>query len=247
MPLPDTIEPRTDTGAASLERAVVEAGGRPRSADEGATAFRWEGRPQAFVLLVGGNLTVRFRTIDRTVPWAECRVTGGQDCMPVTVAVLSHADIAVQAVCRARSNWLELEPEKFLSLVHDDPEFRRVLFAQHARRLPFIFRRLSGQGEASLDQRIAEWLLAHAAAGEVAITHRKLAADLVTAREVVSRRLKILSERGWIEQSRGRITLVALSALIRLAGGSSVRHGGGIKPSQTVEHAGQVVRANQGR
>jgi len=46
----------------SLARAVLDAGGVVRTAEEGQTAFRWQGHPRAFVLITRGKLTVHFRT-----------------------------------------------------------------------------------------------------------------------------------------------------------------------------------------
>lgn len=201
----------------SFERTLLENGGITKSAPEGQTAFRWTGRPEAFVFLKTGRLSVHFRTKDRAVPWAECRATSGQDCMPVTAAILSDRDIAVRATCMAPCTWIELSPIRLTLLVHGQTEFRRALFAAHARRLPAFFSRLSSNSGARFEQRLADWLLRRQELGEVCATHVEIAADLLTAREVVSRKLRDFAEKGWITQSRGRILLSAPAALTRLA------------------------------
>lgn len=205
---------RSDPGM--LERAVMDAGGVLNSGAEGDIAFSWDGRPRAFILLRTGKISVRFRTRERIVPWAECRASAGQDCMPVTAAILSERDITVRATCRAPSTWIELSPTSLILLVHTNPEFRRALFAQHAQRLPTFFARISGGEAISFDQRLAEWLLANGTSGEIRATHQKIAADLITAREVVSRHLKVFADRGWIDQARGRITVSTPQALAHL-------------------------------
>lgn len=201
----------------SLAQAVLDAGGVRKSAAQGETAFRWQGRPRAFVLLETGKLTVHFRTKGRQVPWAECRATEGQDCMPVTAAILSDREIAVRAFCTAPCTWIELSPTSLVLLVHGNLEFRCALFTAHAKRLPTFFSRISSSNAVSLDRRIADWLLSHAHSGEVVATHTEIAADLLTAREVVSRKLKDFATRGWIVQERGRIRLDAPAALSRLS------------------------------
>ncbi len=220
-PQPDCprTAPAPDAGGFSLERAVCDAGGVARSAGAGATAFRWQGRPQAFVLLTSGRLTVHFRTQGRQVPWAECRASDGQDCMPVTAAILSDRNISVRATCTTPCRWIELSPTSLVLLVHGNLAFRRALFAQHAQRLPMFFARISSKNAIGLDQRVADWLLSHARAGEVHATHTEIAADLLTAREVVSRKLRDFARQGWIEQGRGRIRLGAPGALLKLAQG----------------------------
>ena len=215
-----------DTENVSLERAVRDAGGAEKSASEGQTAFCWRGRPKAFVLLKSGRLTVHFRTETRRTPWAECRATDGQDCMPATAAILSGRDISVRATCMAPCTWIELPPTSFVLLVHGAASFRRALFAQHVRRLPTFFARLSSKNAISLDQRVADWLLGHAACNEVTATHIEIAADLITAREVVSRKLRDFAAKGWIVQGRGHIRIEAPAALSRLARGSFSVAGG---------------------
>ena len=53
--------------------------------------------------------------------------------------------------------------------------------------------------------------------GTVTATPTEIAADLITVREVVSRKLRRFAAKGWIEQGRGRIHLEAPAALLRLA------------------------------
>ncbi len=203
----------------SLERAIIAAGGVIRSAPEGAVAYKWQGLPRAFIFVKSGKLSVQFRTKDRQVPWAECRAADGQDCMPVTAAILSERAISVRAVCMAPSTWIELSPLALVLLVHGSTAFRHALFAGHAKRLPTFFARISTKNAVALDQRIADWLLSHACGNEVRATHSDIAADLLTAREVVSRKLKAFASKGWIAQKRGSILIEAPAALTRVSKG----------------------------
>ena len=76
-----------------------------------------------------------------------------------------------------------------------------------------------------IDMRLADRLIGLADGATVlAVTHQKLATELGTAREVVSRQLTDFQRRGWIRQSRGQIgcwngleRLVDPPALERLA------------------------------
>ena len=217
-PCPDAPDA---TAARDLVAAVRAAGGRQQEAAAGALAFRWFGPPRGFVLLVTGRLSVRFHTRNRLLPMAECRANAGQDCMPVTAAILSGTGLSVAAHCLERTRWLTLDPAAFRRLVAEDAAFRRALFAQHARRLPYFFQRVAGPVTRSMEQRVAEWLLANARADTVETTHQAMAADLVTAREVISRRLRAFARQGWIEQGRGTIRLTGAAALSRVARGQT--------------------------
>ncbi len=68
-----------------------------------------------------------------------------------------------------------------------------------------------------LARRLAELLLGERSAGSVETTHADIAADLGTAREVVSRLLKEFERLGAISLSRGRILLRDRAVLADLA------------------------------
>ncbi|ABV94261.1 putative transcriptional regulator [Dinoroseobacter shibae DFL 12 = DSM 16493] len=214
----------------SLVDGLVAAGGVVKSADKGDTAFQWQGQPKAFVLVTQGKLTVHFRKTGQRLAWAECRATQGQDCMPVTAAILSGSPIAISATCTAPCSWIELAPKRFHQLVDDHLGFRRALFAAHANRLPKFFARVSAKNVLGFDQRLADWLLGHVREGAVVATHGDIAAELLTAREVVSRGLRDFAVKGWITQERGCIFLEAPAALARVSKGYLARPSSGSRP-----------------
>jgi CRP/FNR family transcriptional regulator len=73
-----------------------------------------------------------------------------------------------------------------------------------------------------IDVRLARFLLQHAPPAPEALhlTHARLAVELGSAREVVSRQLRQFERHGWIAQTRGALVLrerAALQALIAAA------------------------------
>ena len=68
-----------------------------------------------------------------------------------------------------------------------------------------------------MDVRLARVLLNNADAEKmVARTHQDLAAEIGTAREVVSRQLKSLERRQWVRLHRGMIEILDLEPLQKL-------------------------------
>lgn len=63
----------------------------------------------------------------------------------------------------------------------------------------------------AMDVRIGEYLLSRPSL-VIYATHEEIAAELGTAREVVSRMLKYFEKNGYIELSRGKIKIIDLSA-----------------------------------
>lgn len=89
------------------------------------------------------------------------------------------------------------------------------LLAQRVSDLMEIMEQWMNQ---SLSQRIGSFLLEEAelsAGGELALTHEEIAHHIGTAREVVSRQLKLLSAEGLVRVTRGKIILSDAEAMRR--------------------------------
>lgn len=220
---PATSEPRLQgkpqvISASRFEAMLFDAGATCRSGGTGEHPFSWVGRPEAFVMLRSGKMLLHMKPTQRGTHPFRCHVTVGQDCIPLTAALLSDIPTSVRATCLSPTEWITLASNEFDQAMIQQPGFRQAIFARHLRRLPLLLQRASGPEAGSLDQRLADWLLSYGA-NPVQATHAQIAADLITAREVVSRRLRRFAERGWITQSRGQITVTAAAALSRVARG----------------------------
>jgi DNA-binding transcriptional MocR family regulator len=64
-----------------------------------------------------------------------------------------------------------------------------------------------------MDIRPAEKIAERAEEGTLRATHAQLAAELGTAREVISRQLAEFQRRGWVDLGRGTVTLLDADAL----------------------------------
>lgn len=203
----------------AMQPALIRAGAALKSAGADQPAFDWRGPAKAFIVLTSGQLRVHFGVTKRRAAWAECRIGRGQDCMPLTAAILSGRDIAIRATPLTPCTWFEMPPDAFLRLLQRDVTFRTALFHNHARLLPCYWARASTDKMDRVDRRLADWLLRHAQTGSVRATHTDIARDLLTAREVVSRGLRSFADRGWIIQQRGAVRVTAPAALMRVAKG----------------------------
>lgn len=199
--------------------ALIRAGAASKSAGVNQPAFDWSGQAKSFVVLASGQLRVHFDAGNSRAEWAECRMSEGHDCMPLTAAILSGREIKIRATALTMSTWFEVSSHEFLQLLQLDDAFRKALFQSHARLLPCYLARASADKTDRFDRRLADWLLRHAQTGVVQATHKDIANDLLTAREVVSRGLRGFAQRGWITQKRGTVCLTAPAALMRLAKG----------------------------
>ena len=68
-----------------------------------------------------------------------------------------------------------------------------------------------------MDIRLAQKIIERADTGVLKATHAQLAAELGTAREVISRQLAEFQRRGWIAQGRGTVEILDCDGLRKLA------------------------------
>jgi CRP/FNR family transcriptional regulator len=103
-------------------------------------------------------------------------------------------------------------------LVGDEPAFREFVFGELSGRVYDLMQRLEETGSATIEQRVARHLLRRAGAdGIVRASQVRIASELGTAREVVFRALRALSERGFVKTGRLRIAVLDRKALARVS------------------------------
>ena len=96
--------------------------------------------------------------------------------------------------------------------------FRRFVFANQGRRLSDLIRRVEDVAFGRVDARLARMLVERCGRepGSITATHLQLASELGTAREVVSRQLKVFEKNGWIAVHRGVVEVLQPRALSRV-------------------------------
>ncbi len=105
----------------------------------------------------------------------------------------------------------------FRELYNAEPSFRSFVFEVLSGRVFELMTRLEEVGSLRVEQRLAAFLLEAADAdGAVAMSQARLAAHLGTAREVVFRALRTMSDAGLVTTSRGRVTVRDAAGLQRL-------------------------------
>jgi CRP/FNR family transcriptional regulator len=94
------------------------------------------------------------------------------------------------------------------------------VFSAYSKRITDLFHVVDEIAFQRMDIRIAQKLVELARGSDVVkATHQQLAAELGTAREVISRQLQEFQRRGWIAQSRGTIAIEDRAALESLGQG----------------------------
>lgn len=175
--------------------------------------------PESFLLLLEG--TVRVQQVSESGrELVLYRVSAGESCALTTACLMSHDDYLAEAVAETPVRAVAVPRDVFNDLVTRSTAFRRFVLQAFSSRMVDLFRIIDDIAFQRLDIRLAQKLieLAH---GETTIstTQQQLAAELGTAREVVSRVLGELARRGAIALGRGSIQILNRGALDRLASG----------------------------
>lgn len=168
-------------------------------------------------LVVGGSLRVFYIAADGHEATLY-RVRPGQTCiLALTAAFRSEPYPAWVETEDATLSYVLVPGEMFSRLYDAEPSFRSFVFEVLSGRVFELMSRLEDLGSLRVEQRLAAFLLDTAdASGEVAMSQARLAAHLGTAREVVFRALRTMSQAGLVTTSRGRVRLVDVAGLRRL-------------------------------
>lgn len=183
----------------------------------GATLFRDGDACQYYFLMLEGVARVR-KVSENGHEITLYRIQPGQVCELTTSCLLAGADYSAEAVAEVDVRVLLVPKVSFYEAVTGSPEFRKFVFASLDQGMHELVHLLEEVAFGHVDYRLARHLLDLAGTQQsVRSTHYHLAAELGTAREVVSRQLKEFERHGWVKLSRGNIEILNRSALNKLA------------------------------
>ncbi len=173
--------------------------------------------PEAYLLLLDG--TVRVQQVSETGREIVLyRVSAGESCALTTACLMGYEEYQAEGIAETDVEAVAIPRTTFDDLIARSQTFRRFVFTAFSVRITNLFRVIEEVAFARIDVRLAQRLLELSDANDhVELTHQQLAAELGTAREVISRQLNEFQRRGWISTSRGAIDLRSREALRQLA------------------------------
>ncbi|GGC02291.1 Crp/Fnr family transcriptional regulator [Marivita lacus] len=183
----------------------------------GTAVFGPGAMPDNLLFLLNGRVRVQ-QTSESGRDIVLYRVEAGESCVLTTACMLAHEPYSAEGVTETDVTAVAIPRGAFDRLMASSQDFRDFVLTAYARRITDLFRVIDDVAFGRIDVRLAGRLLALALGGdELATTHQQLAAELGTAREVISRVLHDFQKRGFIAQSRGRITLLDCDKIAKLA------------------------------
>ncbi len=173
----------------------------------GDVIYRPGDAPRGWIVLESGRVKVSL-TADTGRELALYRIEAGESCILTTSALLSDETMFAEAVAEAEVRARLIPAPAFERLMDESAAFRRVVLRNYAERVADLVAVIQDTLFHAAPERLARLILAAAREGVVATTHQALAAELGSAREVVSRVLQRLEREGAISSERGEIRIL---------------------------------------
>ncbi len=156
-------------------------------------------------MVMKGRLRM-FRISEKGREMTIYRIGQGEMCLLAGVCTMGNTQYDFSSEAETDSVLANIPPDVFKELIYRSDSFRAYVFNALAQKLILSIETIEMLIFNSIEERIMAYLQHHANAdGVLNTTHEKLAVELGSSREVISRQLKSMSERGLLELKRGSI------------------------------------------
>lgn len=168
-----------------------------------AYVMRLAGKSRVYKLSSGGREILLYR------------VAAGETCVLTTTCLLGRSDYPASTIVEEAIRDVIVPAHIFHQLMIESAIFRRFVMANYGALISDLIVLLDEVAFLNLDARLAKILLDENGPS-INRTHQQLADELGSAREVVSRQLKRLENKGWVSLGRGYIEVLDKEALKKL-------------------------------
>lgn len=169
-----------------------------------------------FMVLSGSARVLQNTSAGRDI--VICRMFAGKTCIVSALAAMSGDPHTTRAVTNTALTAIAVPTGVFHELIRRSERFRSFVFSAYNTEILGLMGTIEEIAHGRVDSRLATCLLQGKREDDAFYgTHEDLAAELGTAREVVTRQLKSFEERGWVKTKRGSIALRDPSALRQIS------------------------------
>ena len=196
-------------------REMLAKNSRIVEAPIGTVGYREGGPCGAYVMRLAGQSRVyKMSSSGREI--LLYRVGSGETCVITTTCLLGNSDYPASTIVEEPIRDVIIPSAAFNQLMVDSKVFRTFVMTNYGALISDLIVLLDEVAFHSLDARLAKTLL-DVGSDNVPRTHQQIADELGTAREVVSRQLKRLEQKGWVALGRGQVDLLDRVALEKLS------------------------------
>ena len=193
-------------------RTLLEAGARIVKLKTGQPVFGAGDTCEAFLVVSAGSVKVSTAT-EAGRELLLYRVGPGESCVLTTACLMSHTGYDTEGVAETETEAIAIPRHTFDQLLASSARFRHFVFASFGERLHGLVALVQEVALRQVDRRLARFLSERGGSGAIDMTHHDIAAEIGTAREVVSRLLKHFEALGYLKIERRRIVILAPAKL----------------------------------
>jgi len=132
----------------------------------------------------------------------------GETCILNASCILANRTYPAHASTLMETDLVLVPSDNFRRMVATSEQMQRFVFAIMSDRLVSVMELVEEVAFGRMDQRLMDYLVEKSENGRLEVTHQKIANELGTSREVVSRLLKDFERRKRIRLGRNAITLL---------------------------------------
>lgn len=172
-----------------------------------------------YIFVVNGATRV-FKAFENGREMLLYRLQAGETCSLTTSILLAGGKYTASAMTEAETHAVIIPIAVFHDTFDKSKGFRDFVCSTFGGRIRDFIMLLESIATRNVDVRLARYLLENKSADNtVETSHKVLAFELGTAREVVSRHLKDFESNGWVSLSRKNIQLLQPDAMEQLVSG----------------------------
>lgn len=177
---------------------------------EGEVILQESAYIKAIPIVTKGSIRV-MRTDDEGRELLLYYIKAGESCIMSFLGGLHQDTSKVKAIAEEETEILFIPIDKVSGLIKEFPEWLDYIFRLYHKRFEELLEVVNAIAFKKLDERLIDFLSKKRTITQqnvIQITHEQLAAEMGTARVVVSRLLKQMEEQGLVQLGRNKITLL---------------------------------------
>lgn len=206
----------------SSERQIIHEYGQMIDLPAGQMLMQQGQQCQHIPFVMTGSLRV-YKLSPNGREMTLYRIGPGDTCLQSIACRMLGEDFPALAQVEVKSRLFMLPAVNYHDILGIQPFWKDFLILTLYRHLTETMETLEAVAFSRTDRRLASWLLAHrqAPGAFVSSTHEAIAVELGTAREVVSRLLGDLQNKGAVQLGRGKIKILQPQLLEDLSEGDT--------------------------
>ncbi len=161
---------------------------------------------QAIAFVISGEIRV-YKTGETGRESTLYEIGPGETCILNASCILAGQTYPANAATLSPVEVLLVPATEFRRLVSEYPEMRTFVFTLLSQRLTAVMELVEEVAFGRMDERLLDYVTEKSEDGVLRATHQKIADDLGTSREVVSRLLKSFERQGRLTLGRNVIQL----------------------------------------